>query len=213
MLGERLTHLVSFESLKLAAGIVLLSPYIPLLFMGEEYGEDTPFLYFVSHSDPALVDAVRKGRSEEFKAFTWKHEPPDPHNEDTYNASKLNWKKREEGKHQILLNFYKHLIGLRKRLPSLRHLDKENLDVYAFEKEKVLYVQRWQKKERVFCVFNFNINDVRQRLALPEGNWERIVDSSDVQWTGPGTLLPADTDMKSDMNVRGHSFALFRRKT
>lgn len=211
--GERLSQLVSFEALKLAAGVVLLSPYIPLIFMGEEYGEDTPFLYFVSHSDSALVEAVRKGRREEFQTFTWKNEPPEPQNEDTFRDSKLQWKKRGGGKYQILLSFYKHLIGLRKKLPSLRHLHKENLDVYAFEKEKVLCMQRWERKDRVFCIFNFNTSDVRLRLALPEGNWERIVDSSDVRWTGPGTLLPSETDRSSDMNFRGHSFAVFRRKT
>ena len=75
MLGERLSSLVDFESLKLAAGVVLLSPFIPLLFMGEEYGETAPFLYFISHSDPALIEAVRKGRKEEFKEFTWVEDP------------------------------------------------------------------------------------------------------------------------------------------
>ena len=67
--GERLTSLVSFEALKLVAGVVLLAPNIPLLFMGEEYGEDAPFLYFINHSDPSLIEAVRKGRREEWAAF------------------------------------------------------------------------------------------------------------------------------------------------
>ncbi len=78
MLGERLFQLISFESLKLAAGAVLLSPYIPLLFMGEEYGEEAPFTYFVSHSDPELIQAVRKGRKQEFEAFHYDGEPPIP---------------------------------------------------------------------------------------------------------------------------------------
>ncbi len=66
MLGDRLSRLVPFESLKLAAGVVLTSPFVPLLFMGEEYGETAPFQYFVSHGDPDLVEAVRQGRREEF---------------------------------------------------------------------------------------------------------------------------------------------------
>ncbi|HEY5542871.1 MAG TPA: hypothetical protein VIM04_06415, partial [Candidatus Binatia bacterium] len=74
MLGERLSQLVSFEALKLAAGAVILSPFIPLLFMGEEYGEEAPFQYFISHSDPQLVDAVRDGRRQEFAAFSWQGE-------------------------------------------------------------------------------------------------------------------------------------------
>jgi len=211
--GERLSQLVSFEALKLAAGVVLFSPYIPLIFMGEEYGEETQFLYFVSHSDPALVEAVRKGRREEFQTFTWKKEPPDPQDEDTFRTSKLQWEKRENGKHQILLNFYQYLIGLRKKLPSLGSCNKENLEVYAFEEEKVLCMQRWKKQDRVFCIFNFNTTDVKLRLAFPEGTWEKIVDSSDVNWTGPGSFLPSEIDRGSDMNFRGHSFAVFREKT
>jgi maltooligosyltrehalose trehalohydrolase len=209
-LGERLSQLVTFEALKLVAGTVLLSPYIPLIFMGEEYGEDTPFLYFVSHSDPALVEAVRKGRREEFRTFTWEKEPPDPQDDDTFRASKLQWEKRESVKHRILLDFYTHLIGLRKKIPPLMHLNKENLEVYAFEKEKVLCMERWEKKDRVFCILNFNTDDVKLRLPLPEGKWKKIVDSSDVNWKGPGTLLPLETERISDMKLRRQSFAVFR---
>ncbi|MFC1970861.1 malto-oligosyltrehalose trehalohydrolase, partial [Chloroflexota bacterium] len=87
--GERLSMLVSFEALKLTAGIVLLSPFMPLLFMGEEYGETSPFPYFVSHNDPELIEAVRKGRREEFLAFDWQGEIPDPQDESTFLSAKL----------------------------------------------------------------------------------------------------------------------------
>ena len=97
MLGERLASLVSFESLKLAAGAILLSPFVPLIFMGEEYGEKAPFLYFVSHSDPALIEAVRKGRAEEFRAFRWEGEPLDPQSKDTFARCKLHWDERNRG--------------------------------------------------------------------------------------------------------------------
>ena len=69
MLGERPSQLVSFEMQKLMAGAVMSSPYLPMLFMGEEWGELNPFLYFVSHSDSDLIDAVRQGRKKEFAAF------------------------------------------------------------------------------------------------------------------------------------------------
>ncbi|NJK33979.1 MAG: malto-oligosyltrehalose trehalohydrolase [Oscillatoriales cyanobacterium SM2_2_1] len=91
MLGERLCHLVSFEKSKLAAATLLLSPGTPLLFMGEEYGETAPFLYFTSHSDPQLIANVRAGRQREFADFHWEGEPPDPQDPDTYQRSKLNW--------------------------------------------------------------------------------------------------------------------------
>src|SRR5690606_11120944 len=88
MLGERISKLVSFEMLKLSVGTLLMSPYVPMLFMGEEYGEDQPFLYFVSHTDPELVKAVQEGRRNEFKSFEWGDDVPDPQAEETFNRSK-----------------------------------------------------------------------------------------------------------------------------
>lgn len=82
--GDRLTSRQSLEKLKLAAGVVILSPFIPLLFMGEEYGEKSPFQYFVSHSDEDLIEAVRNGRREEFASFQWEGEIPDPQAESTF---------------------------------------------------------------------------------------------------------------------------------
>ena len=82
--GERLTCLVSFEQLKIAAAAVILSPFLPLIFMGEEYGETAPFQYFVSHSDPHLIEAVRKGRMEEFESLPGSSQVPDPQSETAF---------------------------------------------------------------------------------------------------------------------------------
>ncbi len=87
MLGERLAALVPFEKLKLAAGVVILSPNIPLLFMGEEYGETAPFQYFVDYSDQGLVEGTRRGRREEFAGFLRKGEPPDPQDEAAFRGA------------------------------------------------------------------------------------------------------------------------------
>ncbi|MEJ2100907.1 MAG: malto-oligosyltrehalose trehalohydrolase [Desulfobacterales bacterium] len=114
MNSERLTQLITFEQLKLAAGVVLLSPFIPLLFMGEEYGEVAPFPYFISHSDPDLVEAVREGRRREFAAFGWQENPPDPQDEATFLRAKLNPTLCHQGHHQVLMSFYRELIRLRK---------------------------------------------------------------------------------------------------
>ncbi|MCA9401248.1 MAG: malto-oligosyltrehalose trehalohydrolase, partial [Candidatus Omnitrophica bacterium] len=78
ILGERLSSILSFEELKLAAGCLLLSPYTPMLFMGEEYGENNPFLYFTDHADQYVIEGVRRGRRRDAKAFQWKGTPPDP---------------------------------------------------------------------------------------------------------------------------------------
>jgi maltooligosyltrehalose trehalohydrolase len=117
--GERLAALVSPEALRLAAAILLLSPYVPLLFMGEEHGETNPFLYFVSHGDPALVEAVRAGRRREFEAFAWAGEVPDPNAEGTFEASRPDWKQAESpagARHRAL---YRDLLRLRRAEPAL----------------------------------------------------------------------------------------------
>ena len=144
MLGERISDLIDFEATKLAAGALLLSPYIPLLFMGQEYGEESPFLYFVSHSDPELVEAVREGRKKEFTDFEAEGNYIDPQSEETFNSSKLHWEQKNEGKHQVLWQLYRKLIALRHTVPALKKLDKQNFK--AINKDEVILLHRWQEK-------------------------------------------------------------------
>jgi maltooligosyltrehalose trehalohydrolase len=118
--GERLSTLVSAEALRLAAAILLLSPYVPLLFMGEEYGESHPFLYFVSHGDPKLVEAVREGRRREFAGFQWSGEIPDPQAESTFEASRLDWAAAGRQPHAQLRALYHDLLQLRRVHPALK---------------------------------------------------------------------------------------------
>jgi maltooligosyltrehalose trehalohydrolase len=198
--GERLSSLVPPEGLRLAAGVVLLSPFIPLLFMGEEYGEVAPFFYFISHSDPGLVQAVRRGRREEFRSFAWKGDPPDCQSEETFLQSKLNHRLREEEGHRRLLEFYRELIRLRRRLSPLAYLSKENLEVRGLEKEKVLYARRWRGKEAVWMAFHFGQSGVSADVPLPGGSWRRQMDSEDEAWVGRGSLNP--DPLLSDGNVR-----------
>jgi len=145
MLGERLSNLVSPQKLRLAAAVVILSPFLPMLFMGEEYGETAPFQYFTSHSDPDLIDAVRRGRREEFEEFEWKGEAPDPHDEETFRRSKLEW--REDGP---LHDFYGDLLRLRRR--SFRDLDLNKVKTFADDARGLVTVQRGD----VLVAFNFS---------------------------------------------------------
>ena len=192
MFGERLSQLVSFEELKLAAGAVLLSPFVPLLFMGEEYGEEAPFQYFTSHHDPALVEAVRRGRRDEFAAFGWQAEPPDPQDEATFLRVKLNHKLRLDGRFNALLQFYRQLIRLRKELAPLARLSKEDCEVIGFENERVLVLIRRSEGEQVLLAFNFNHSQSSISLPLSEGRWYRVLDSTDLRWHGAGSTLPPE---------------------
>ncbi len=182
MNGERLSVLTDFESLKLAAGAVILSPFLPLLFMGEEYGETAPFLYFVDHSDPELIRAVQEGRKEEFVAFGWREEPPDPQAPETFERSRLHQDLLAEGRHAILHDFYRELIRLRKSMPALAHLSKREVEVTPLEKDQVILVKRGGEAG---VAFNF-AREVR-RVPPPEGEGERVLDSAAERWGGAGS--------------------------
>jgi maltooligosyltrehalose trehalohydrolase len=120
-LGERLASLVPPDRQRLAAALVLLSPYIPLLFMGEEYGETAPFLYFIEHGDPELVEAVRKGRRREFEALGLAAAAQlDPQSEETFARVKLDWERREAADGALLLALYTDLLSLRREEPTLK---------------------------------------------------------------------------------------------
>lgn len=155
MLGERLSAIVCADKLRLAAAAIVLSPFLPMLFMGEEYGETSPFLYFTSHSDEALIEAVRKGRREEFEEFEWEGEAPDPHAQETFQKSKLNWDLREREEHRSLWKLYRDLLRIRRETPALRTLDLSALDVQSDDEKRIITVRRGD----VLIAFNFSENE------------------------------------------------------
>ncbi len=181
-LGERLSQLVSFEKLKLTAALLLLSPFIPLLFMGEEYGETAPFQYFINHSDPELVQAVRNGRKAEFSGFTFTGEFPDPQNEEAFIKCKLNHTLINHQKHEVLFNFYQALIHFRKKYLQLGKFQKKEEKVYCMEKEKALFILQKYGKDRIALIFNFSISSTKVSLSFPKGVWIKKIDSSEKRW-------------------------------
>jgi maltooligosyltrehalose trehalohydrolase len=215
MFGERLSRLVSLDALKVAAGAVLLSPFIPLLFMGEEYGEVAPFQFFISHLEPQLVEAIRRGRREEFADFAWQGEPPDPQDVGTFQRARLNHGLRAEGQHRALFEFYQELIRLRKELPALAHLSKKQMHVRDFEREKILCVRRWYEAHEVWLILHFGQAPTTLRLPWPEGQWQKRLDSAEERWWGPGS--PVGSEVKSEGEVRltwpPESCLLFSRTT
>lgn len=186
MLGERTSQLVSFEMKKLLAGAVVISPFIPMFFMGEEFSENNPFLYFVSHTDAELAKAVREGRKREFAAFHLQGEAPDPNDEETFNRSKLQWEVLNSPPHATMFEWYKFLIALRKKESCLNHLDRDQLVATVIEGRNLLAVKRWQNNERVICLVNFSKQPEDFIMPDEETPWHKIVDSADRQWNGPG---------------------------
>jgi maltooligosyltrehalose trehalohydrolase len=208
LLGERPSTLVPFEATKLAAGAVLLSPYVPLLFMGEEYGEPAPFLYFISHGDPELIEAVRRGRKDEFKEFAWAYEPPDPQGLDAFLRSKLRWELRNEGVHRQTLNFYRRLIQLRRSIPALANSSKADM-VVTGEEGTILVVRRRHEASSTVCIMNFNDVETAFSPRLPTGVWKTVLDSADLKWGGPGSRLPERVKTSSRITLSPLSISLF----
>lgn len=206
MHGERLGALAPWSHLKLGAALLLLAPYVPLLFMGEEYGEDAPFLYFTSHTDEHLVELVREGRKREFAAFMAEGEPADPYADTTYQRSKLNHALADEGKHRELRELYRTLIHLRKTLPALELLSQEHTAVHAFEEECVLLLHRWYGADQAVALFNFD--NVAHTLPLPiaAGEWQKLTDADLGKTAFPATIT---SQGKAEITLPPASFALY----
>jgi maltooligosyltrehalose trehalohydrolase len=188
--GERLTMLLSFQELKLAAGVTLLSPFLPLLFMGEEYAETAPFQYFTSHTDPALAKEVSEGRRREFAGFAWEGEIPDPQDEKTFQRSRLAHELSGQGHHRIMREFYRELLKIRRELPALAELSMKKLDVFACEQKRVLLVNRWSSGSMVCAIFSFNRNEIVIDLPILPGLWRKVLDAAGERWLGTGSKVP-----------------------
>jgi maltooligosyltrehalose trehalohydrolase len=118
--GERSAALMSPGRLRIAAALVFTSPFVPMLFQGEEWAASSPFLYFTQHEDPELARAVSEGRTSEFAAFGWdRSEVPDPQDMATFERSKLDWDERPRAPHADILEWHRNLIRLRRSCQDL----------------------------------------------------------------------------------------------
>lgn len=209
MLGERTSQLVSYEMQKLLAAAVMAAPYLPMLFMGEEYSEPNPFLYFVSHTDPELAEAVRKGRKEEFEAFHASGEAPDPVDEATFNQSKLQWHLVKENKHQVMFNYYKHLISLRKENAVLNVLNRNCLNAQADKERQLLTLQRWNDSELWLCYMNFSSAEQSNQLPQHAHEWQLVLNSASTKWGGK-TDSPHTVAGGTEINIQPESILIYK---
>jgi maltooligosyltrehalose trehalohydrolase len=211
MQGDRLTESLTPEQLKLAAACVLLSPSIPLLFMGEEYGEHAPFQYFVSHSDEGLIEAVREGRKQDFSSFGWTNGVPDPQDEATFLRSKIAPELRHEGDHRSLFQFYRKLIKLRNSLPALRNPKRKEMRVTCLEEKETVTLTIGRGGGRIVCTACFHEKPVE--IPFPEadsGSFRKVLDSSEDEESGAG---PAGAPPPgATLTLRPWSLVLFREE-
>jgi maltooligosyltrehalose trehalohydrolase len=159
--GDRLIHQCGIQRARLAAGLVLTAPFVPLIFQGEEFGASAPFPYFADFAeDPALSRAVSEGRRSEFAPFGWKPEDiPDPAALETFTHSKLDWSELEREPHRGLLQWYRRLIQLRRQLPPLNDGRLDQVATHFSEEDAWLVVER----SEVTIVVNF----ANERRAIP----------------------------------------------
>jgi maltooligosyltrehalose trehalohydrolase len=140
--GERLEHLVGVDRARVAVGLLLTAPYIPMLFMGEEWVTSSPFLYFADHDDEEMRKSVAEGRKREFSAFGFDGDVPNPEDRETYEMSKLKWEEQGEGKHAEFLGWVKALIALRRSSVCLNDGDMHHLQVSTDDLRRTLVMQR-----------------------------------------------------------------------
>ena len=185
--GERLAHVMSLGRQKTAAALVLTSPFVPLLFQGEEFAASSPFLYFSQH-DPELGKKVSEGRKNEFEAFGWDPaQVPDPQEPGTFERSKLKWDEVYAEPHRTLLDWYKQLIALRRSTGDLTDGQLSEMKVKFDEGARWLSVKRGE----IEIVFNF----AETRQTVPMGCAGEYVLSSEEGWQArPGFVeLPGDS--------------------
>ncbi|MDA8061503.1 MAG: malto-oligosyltrehalose trehalohydrolase [Actinomycetota bacterium] len=187
-LGERSSALMSPGRLAVAAALVVLSPFVPMLFQGEEWGASTPWQYFTDHQDPALGRAVSDGRRREFAAFGWDPAAvPDPQDPATFARSKLDWSERTRSPHREVLAWHRELLGLRRAYQQLRSGDPSRVSVEWSEEGRWLVL--WRGSIAVAA------NLAGERQALPVDGAEVLLLGSDPAGTGlegGSVSLPAD---------------------
>jgi maltooligosyltrehalose trehalohydrolase len=175
--GDRLSSIVDTDRLRVAAAAVLCAPFVPMLFMGEEYGETNPFPYFVDHGDPALLEAVRRGRRAEFPHFAGAAEPPDPAAAATFASARLERARRRDEPHASILEWHRRLLTLRWSRPALRLLGPAASTTQTFEAERVLHVVHESVDDAIALVLGFGDAREQVELELPGGTWTVLLDS------------------------------------
>lgn len=189
-IGDRLEHIVGLDRAKVAAAIVLTSPFVPMLFQGEEFAASTPFQYFADHEDPEMAKSVSEGRKREFAAFGWPPESiPDPEQRSTFEHSKLNWKETTEGIHAEMLAWYRTLIHLRRTLPALAPVagQADHEQPVAEQPELEQPVAEQPAEQPATCTVEFD--EDRQWLQIDRGELQVIANLGDSDHV---VELPAD---------------------
>jgi maltooligosyltrehalose trehalohydrolase len=185
--GERLSMLLRAPQLKAIAAMTLLSPFVPLLFQGEEWGARTPFLYFTDHENAELGRLVTEGRNREFSGFRWQGKVPNPQEIETFERSKLDWSELSQPPHAEIYEWYRRLIQLRHDKPGRSEAAQGGIATAVKFDEKAGWLRFVH--DGVLCVFNFAA--VAQRVPMPGGEWDLVL-RSDMKEAKPAHEMPGE---------------------
>lgn len=189
-LGERLTTLVDPALARVAAVLLAAAPHVPMLFMGEEYGETRPFQYFSSHPEPELAEAVRHGRREEFAAFAaFAGEVPDPQDPATVERSSLDRSRTATDSGRAWQSFWQEVLTTRREQPALCNGRRDLVEAHDVD-ETGLAVTRgdpWARRVLVTVTLRED-----RSLVVPGGPWRRLLSSQDPRYGGNPAAVPDD---------------------
>jgi maltooligosyltrehalose trehalohydrolase len=184
--GERLSQVADLGRAKIGAAMVLLGPFVPMLFAGEEFAASSPFQYFTDFQDKELGRLVSEGRRKEFVAFGWSpEEVPDPQAEETFVRSKLRWEERDNGVHAEMLDWHRRLIRLRRQEIALTWRELADVRVRFDEKQKWL----WMTRGPIEVVFNTGRSEVR--LPVEDRHEVLLASVPEIACAPDSVVLPA----------------------
>lgn len=219
--GLRLGRHIIFAQRKLGAATVLLSPYVPLLFMGEEYGEPNPFLYVTDHSDQALIEGVRAGRLADFAHWDWSAEDaaPDPQDLTSLERSRLQLDLHKDqtesaAEYRALYQWYRTLLALRRALPALTDPEATR-EVITWDDERVLLMQSLShdRASETLVILAFDAGEQTVTLPALQGEWIKRLDAGDAHFLGdrPGGPDRLDADAPAALTLAPYAALLYER--
>lgn len=185
--GDRMHQIAGVERTKIAAAIVLLSPFIPMILEGEEWACTAPFQYFADH-EPEMARRVSEGRKREFAAFGWKpDEIPDPERRETFERCKLNWGEATQPQHAAIREWYRALIWLRRTRACLNNGEPGNIEVMFSEQEKWLGFTRGNIT--LYC----NLGATERAFPAPADNQVVLASREGVSVRNGSVVVPPET--------------------
>jgi maltooligosyltrehalose trehalohydrolase len=210
--GERLSRKISPAQQAIAAMVTLLSPFTPMIFMGEEWGADTPWRFFSSHPEPELAEMIRAGRLEEFAQMEWDtSDVPDPQDPRTFEVSRLDWSELEQPRHAELLDLTKRLISIRRTYPDFTDP--------RFDQGRALSNDEggWLLLERGDMIMVVNFRDRPTEVAVgravdPVITIGQIEVAGDVVRLGPHSAMAADATPHRELDSRTAQFRIPERR-